>query len=105
MRNDIDQRIFYWVRHSGIEAASLHPQKGKRYTARLRVLHKSLYHLRHITESPRMRRKHWMLCHEAIGWLTFQAAIDGILKNDAEALRIQEEIFRIADRETQPLSL
>ena len=105
MKNDIDQRIFYWVRHSGIEAASMKPKNGPRYAARLRTIHKSLYHLRHITESPRMRKKHWMLCHEAIGWLCFQSAIDGILKNDAEALRIQAEIWRLAEKELQPVKL
>jgi len=105
MRNDIDQRIFYWVRHSGIEAASVSHKRGAKYQARLRTLHKSLYHLRHITESPRMRRKHWMICHEAIGWLCFQAAIDGILNNENEALRIQEEIFKLANKELQPIAL
>ena len=52
-----------------------------------------------------MRKKHWMLCHEAIGWLCFQSAMDGILKNDAEALRIQAEIWRLAEKELQPVKL
>lgn len=105
MRNDIDQRIFYWIRSTGIEEASLHPEKGKRYAARLRTVHKSLYHLRHISKSPRMRRKHWLLIHEAIGWIVLQSAIDGLLTNDAEALRIQETIFNLADKELQPITL
>ena len=105
MSNDIDQRIFYWIRATGIEQASLDPDKGKRYAKLLRTVHRSLYHLRHITESPRMRRKHWMLIHEAMGMLVLQSAIDGLLKNDSEALRIQDTIYTLADKELQPINL
>ena len=46
-----------------------------------------------------------MLIHEALGMIVLQSAIDGLLKNDSEALRIQETIYTLADKELQPINL
>lgn len=100
MRNDIDNRIFYWIRSTGLEELSLQDNdKGRRIRAKLRVVHKSLYRLRFDSTSPRMRAKHWRMIHETLGWLAMDAAVFGLLTSDEAVLRMQEEILSNADKE------
>lgn len=102
MRNDIDERIFYWIRSTGIEAASIKDDaKGRRLRPKIMTIHKSLYHLRHVSKSPAMRRKHWKIIHEALGWILMDAAMFGLLRSENVALKMQEEILRNADKEMQ----
>ncbi len=100
MKNDIDQRIFYWIRSHGIEEASLKDSDlAKRLRARLRVVHKSLYHLRHISKSPRIRAKHWRMIHEALGFIALDAAMSGLMNNDNKLLNLQDEILTLSTKE------
>ena len=100
MKRDLDDRIFYWLRSTGIEHRALREDVlGRQLRDRCRAIHKSITLLNTTSTSPRMRVKHWKIIHESIGIVIMQAHMHNMLRREEEILKIQEDIMWCADKE------